>query len=133
KLAVEEEQVASQQLVLSNVDDGLIAFYINQKAVSPEVKAALQEVIKRKNAIQQVANERGRLDQQINAIGQEQERIRKNMEQLDRNSELYRRYVQKFGDQEGQVESMREQIQKLTVEENRLRVSLDEYLMNLNV
>jgi hypothetical protein len=133
KLTVEEEQVASQSLALTNVDDGLIAFYINQKIVSPEVKAALAEVVKRKHAMQQVASERGRLEKQIADISQEQERIRKNMGQLDRNSELYRRYVQKFGEQENAVETMREQIQKLTVEEARLRTSLDEYLLNLNV
>ncbi|MEX0978405.1 MAG: hypothetical protein WDZ48_06120 [Pirellulales bacterium] len=133
RLTVEEEQVASQSLALTNIDDGLIAFYINQKVVSAEVKAALAEVVKRKHAMQQVTSERGRLEKQIADISQEQDRIRKNMGQLDRNSELYRRYVQKFGEQENSVETMREQIQKLTVEEARLRTSLDEYLMNLNV
>jgi len=72
-------------------------------------------------------------DVPIADISQEQERIRKNMGELDRNSELYRRYVQKFGEQENAVETMREQIQKLTVDEARLRTSPDEILMNLNV
>ena len=41
-------------------------------------------------------------------IGQEQDRIRQNMGQLERNTDLYKRYVQKFGAQEDMVEKMRE-------------------------
>ncbi len=47
KLAVEEEQIVSQQLALSNIDDGMIVYYSNRKEVSPQVKEALQEVVKR--------------------------------------------------------------------------------------
>jgi predicted RNase H-like nuclease (RuvC/YqgF family) len=132
-LDVHEEQVVSQQLALTNVDDGAIAFYISQKAVAQEVKAALQEVVKRKQAIEQLVRERSQLEQQIGAITQEQERIRENMGRLDRNSDLYKRYVQKFGTQEDQIEKMRERIQSLTADETRLRKTLDDYLINLEV
>jgi hypothetical protein len=132
-LKIEEEQVVSQTLVLSNIDDNTIVFYLNQKDISPAAKAALQEIVKRKQALQQLAQDHQRLDQQIVAIGQEQDRIRQNMGQLDRTTELYKRYVEKFGDQETKVEKMREQIQKLTTEEAQLRRALDDYLINLNI
>lgn len=132
-LSVEEEQVVSQSLALSNLDDNTVLFYINQKEVTPAVKAALQEIVKRKQALQRVVEERQRLEQQIAAITQEQDRIRQNMGQLDRNTDLYKRYVQKFGAQEDAVEKMRDQIQKLSAEETRLRESLDQYLINLDI
>ncbi len=132
-LDVNEEQVVSQQVAISNLDDNMILFYINQKAVAPAVKAALQEVVKRKQALQQVVQERERLDQQIKAITEEQTRIRQNMGQLDRNTDLYKRYVQKFGTQEDQVEKMREQIAKLLADETKQRKALDDYLINLEV
>ena len=132
-LKVDEEQILSQSFGLANLDDNMILFYVNQQEISPAVKAALQEVVKRKTALEQLAQERGRLEQQIAAITQEQDRIRQNMGQLDRNTELYKRYVQKFGAQEDQVEKMRDQIQKLIAEEARQRKSLDEYLLGLNV
>ena len=50
-------------------------------------------------------------------IGQEQDRIRQNMAQLDRTTDLYKRYVKKFGDQEDEVERLRGEIQKLDEEE----------------
>jgi hypothetical protein len=133
KLEVEEEQVASQSLAITNVDDGTIAYYISQKQISQDVKAALQEVVQRKQAIEKLTQQRGQLEAQIGQITQEQERIRQNMSQLDRNSDLYRRYVEKFGTQEDSVEKMRTEIQKLTTEEQRLRISLDEFLINLDV
>src|SRR5262249_36536115 len=99
-LTVSEEQTISQHLALSNVDDGMIIYYSNQKEVSQAVKNALQEVVKRKQALQKVAQDRQRLEQQIAAITQEQKRIRQNMSQLDRASELYKPYADKFGTQE---------------------------------
>jgi len=132
-LNVEEEQTISQQLVLTNLDDNAIVFYLNQKTVSPAVKAALAEVVKRKQALQKVLVDRQQLEQQIAAITSEQERIRQNMGQLDRNTDLYKRYVQKFGTQEDSVEKMREQIRKLVTEENQQRQSLDDFLIKLDV
>jgi hypothetical protein len=55
------------------------------------------------------------------------------MGQLDRNSELYRRYVQKFGEQESSIEKMRGEIEKLKAEENKLRDELGQYLSNLTL
>jgi len=133
KLAVEEEMIQSQSLAITNLDDNTIAFYVNQKKISPEVKAALQEVVKRKHALLQVAAERARLEERIKVVSEEQDRIRKNMGYLDRNSDLYRRYVTKFGEQEDSVDKMHDQIMNLTNEEARLRTSLDEYLMSLDV
>jgi len=132
-LEVIEEQIAQQSLALTNVDDGTIAYFTSQKVVSPEVKAALQEVVKRKHALQQVVNQQQQLTQQISEIAQEQQRIRENMGQLDRNSDLYRRYVQKFGDQETTVEKLRGEIEKLKGQETTQRASLDEYLLNLTI
>ncbi len=132
-LNVEEEQIISQQLALSNIDDGMIVYYTNRKETSPQVKEALQEVVKRKQAIQQLVQQRSRLEQQVAAITQEQNRIRQNMGQLDRNTDLYKRYVEKFGTQEDQVEKSRKQIDELTLEENKLRKALDDYLLNLSV
>lgn len=132
-LKVEEEQIVSQSLALSNLDDNTVLFYINQKEISPAVKAALQEVVKRKQALEKIVRERTQLEQQITVIGQEQDRIRQNMGQLERNTDLYKRYVQKFGEQEDTVETMREQIVKFSEEETRLRQSLDDFLLKLDI
>lgn len=133
KLEVVEEQIVGQSLALANLDDNAIHFYLSQKEISQQVKNALQEVVKRKQALQQVAVERQSIEQQIKAIDEEQGRIRQNMGQLERNTDLYKRYVQKFNSQEDSVEKMREQILKLTADEQQKRRALDDYLINLNL
>lgn len=133
KLAVEEEQIHSQSLAITNLDSKTIGFYTRQKKVDPAVKAALEEIVERKHTLQQVSDERKRLEKRIDVVAEEQERIRKNMYNLEHDSDLYRRYVKKFGQQEDTVDELRDRIMTLTNEEARLQRSLDEYLMNLNV
>jgi hypothetical protein len=55
------------------------------------------------------------------------------MAQLDRNSDLYNRYVKKFGEQEDQVDTLRKQILGVQAEENGARKSLDQYLETLDL
>jgi hypothetical protein len=132
-LAVEEEQIVHQQFAITNLDDNTIFYYINAKAVSGDVKKALQEVIKRKQAIAQNVQQRTNREQQIQIVEQEQNRIRQNMAQLDRTSDLYNRYVKEFGTQEDQVKKLRGEIQNLKEQEQQLRQDLDKYLLSLEI
>jgi len=132
-LAVAEEQVVSQQVALTNLDDGMILFYSNAKVTSPAVKQALTDVIGRKREIERLAQERGRREQEIQAVTQEQERIRQNMAQLDRASDLYTRYVTKFAEQEDRVETLRKEIAALQDQEQQARRGLDEMLVKLEI
>ena len=133
KLHVEEERTDSQSIALTNIDDATIGIYLRAKVVSEKVKSALAEVIKRKAELNQVTQRRAQLQQKVNEISEEQNRIRQNMPQIDRTSDLYKRYVKKFSDQEDEIEKLRTQIQQAQAEENGLRKSLDGYLMGLDL
>jgi hypothetical protein len=133
ELVIDEKRTIHQEFAITNFDDSTLIFYINAPQVSEKVKAALQEVVRRKTEIQQIANNRGQLEQQIQVINQEQERIRQNMAQLGRDTDLYRRYVKKFGEQEDQVEKLRAEIAKLQADETTKRQALDQYLIGLEV
>ncbi len=69
----------------------------------------------------------------MQVIDQEQTRIRQNMAQLDRNTDLYQRYVKKFGEQEDEVDRLRVDIRRLEAEEAKARQGLDEYLVGLSL
>lgn len=132
-LKVEEERTDNQQFALSNIDDGTIVFYMNTPVVSAKVKAALAETIKRRQAIQQLAAKRQQLEQQVRDIDSEQTRIRQNMAQLDRGSDLYNRYVKKLDEQETSVDGLRKQIRGLQADETAARKDLDDYLLSLDL
>ncbi len=133
QLAVKEERVEGQQIALSNIDDNTIVLYRSAPVVSQQVKEALGEVLKRKHELQQVQVKRQQLEARIQEITADQERIRQNMAQLDRTSDVYKNYVKKFSDQETEIEQLRAQIRQLIDQEAQLRKALDEYLMGLDL
>jgi len=75
-LLVEEERTESQQIGLSNVDDGTIRIYLSSKVVSDEVKAALTKVVELKRALQEIQVNKRQLEARIKVIEREQSRIR---------------------------------------------------------
>jgi hypothetical protein len=66
-------------------------------------------------------------------VSQEQERIRQNMAQLDRGSDLYTRSVRKFAEQEDRVEALRKEIAEFQGQEENARRGLDELLAKLEI
>lgn len=132
-LEVKEEQFITQQVAVTNIDDNTIIQYINSPTPSEAVKKALSEVIKRKQTIAAVVAKRDELQRQIMVIDQEQKRIRDNMAQLPKESDLFRRYVTKFTAQEDQVEGLRTQVTSTIEEEQKLRKGLDDYLIGLEL
>ena len=133
KLMVEQERTDRQQVLMTNLDQGAIEIYLSAKVVSGKVKAALTELVRRKNELEQVVAQKQQLDQQVSQIGEDQARIRQNMAQLDRTSDLYKTYVKKLSEQETEVEKLRGQIAALTDQETRLRKSGEEFLMGLDL
>jgi hypothetical protein len=132
-LTVEEERTDSQHIAMNNLDDGSIQLYLSAKIVSDKVKDALKEIVKRKAELGQLTAKKQQLDERIREIGEDQTRIRQNMAQLDRNSDVYKNYVKKFSDQESEIEKLRAQIAVLADEETGMRKSLDEYMMGLDL
>jgi hypothetical protein len=132
-LTVEEEMTDGQHVAINNLDDGSIQFYLKAPVVSDKVKDALKEIVKRKAELGQVTAKRQQLEQRIREIGDDQARIRQNMPQLDRNSDVYKNYVKKFSNQESEIEKLRAEIAELADKESAMRKSLDEYMMGLDL
>jgi len=132
-LKIEEEQVVAQAVALTNLDESTIAVYLRSSAVSPKVKSALEEVIRRKQQLAELVAKRQQLQGRIKVIEEEQSRIRQNMAQLDRTSDIYKRYIEKFAEQEDLNDETREEIDEITEQEQKLRRELNEFLESLEV
>ncbi len=132
-LTVLEEQTVVQGLALTNLDDATIELYLKAPEVSDKVKAALAETIKRKAALAALMAKRAELERQVQVIFDEQNRIRQNMAQLPKDSDLFRRYVTKFNEQEDHVERLRGQIAAAIAEETASREGLSKFLAELEL
>jgi len=133
ELVVATTHPVTQTVALLDADADKINFYLQSTVISDEVKAALQEIVRRRVEIagvtQQIAARQARLDE----IGTEQERIRKNMRELNRNSELYSRYVDKLTAQEDEFDRVRAERDTLQERHNQLTTELNEYVRGLNL
>ncbi len=128
-----ETRTAEENYLVTNLDDNTIGFYINAKEVSQKIKDALEEIIKKKQQLGRVAGELNELNRQIQVIFAEQERVRQNMTQVPKDSELFRRYLTKFGEQESQVETLRTAVQKKIAERDDAQKKLNDFLQSLEL
>lgn len=128
-----EERTASEAVAVTNLNDSQIGIYVSSPVVSDQVKAALKEVVRRKQAIQALLRARQELERQVAVIAQEQTRIRDNMAQLPKDSDLFRRYVTKFGEQEDQIEALRDKVTASLADEAKQQKELNDYLAGLKL
>jgi hypothetical protein len=132
-LKIREEQTIRQSVAITNLDDAAMGIYLSAKEVSEPVKTALREVVRRKIELGKLQRRKQQLEQEVAVIAQEQERIRNNMRSIDRNTDLYNRYVKKFNEQEDQIERYREETRTLEEQITEMQRSLDEYLVGLDL
>ena len=132
-LQVREEQPRQQTVQLTDVGVDAIIAYLQAPQVSEAVKSALQKVVALRRQLDETSTQLQRLEQYGAAISQEQERIRQNMERLDRNTELYARYVRKLDEQESDIEALQQEIKTLRETEDRQRQALQDFLMTLEM
>ena len=132
KLVVDEERTEPQMIALTNLDENTIGSIMSAQGRSDKVKAALADVVEQKQ-LRSGRGPEGSSSSSRSQIDEEQARIRENMAQLDRTTDLYKRYVKKLCDQEDEIEKLRGQIAAMADQETRLRKANDEFLIGLDV
>ena len=133
KLTVIEELTRSEGLRLVDQAPDAIKIWLRAPQISDAIKAAVAKIIAMQAEMADVATERAEREQRITEIEQEQERIRQNMRELDRQSQLYKNYVEKFTEQEAEFEQLRDEIKELRGKEDAAKKALQDYTMGLNL
>jgi chromosome segregation ATPase len=127
------EQPRTQSFALVECDlPSLLAYAKEGKA-----SQAVVDAVKKAAAINARAQEQQRtvreIEARMNELREEQSRIRSNMNSLDRNSDLYRRYTTKLGEQESQVEAWMQQRDAAQAAQRAAEEELRAYLRDLDV
>jgi hypothetical protein len=131
-LVVQERQI-DRSVLLTNLDDDRIAYFISARSVDRRVRQALEGLAERKSALSRTTNQRQEEELKINSIHREQSRIRENMARLEKTSDLYKRYVSLLDEQEDRLEEILAKIEDLRVRERRQREELDRYMLSLDL
>ncbi|HUZ17294.1 MAG TPA: hypothetical protein VMV68_02830, partial [Spirochaetia bacterium] len=132
-LAVKEERMVSQTVALSNIDSQTILYYSNQRASGAGVKRALSTLTNLKSALADLVNQRRAFQDRVDAISKDQSRIRSNMNALQRDSDLYRRYVTILASQEDELAAAAQRIEELSGRISTAQKQIDDFLSTLTV
>ncbi len=128
-----EERDVVQQIALTNADDQTIRFFLNSTVASDKVKEALAKALELKNKWAATQRDIAELNRQYNEISQDQQRLRANLKELPTTAEAYKRYLQKFDQQETEIEKIQASLKELRAKEDRERREYEQYLFALNV
>ncbi len=132
-LKVAEERRVSQTVALTNLPDDRIVFFLQAREVEPGVKAALRRIQEMKSTLADTVRRRQEEERRIQAIHQEQARIRENMSRLERTSPLYQRYVTQLNAQEDELAALQDMVEKIRQTEAIRQGELDAYLLSLEI
>ena len=132
KQSVTEERIINSSVQLTNLDDNNIRVFINNQVTSPKVKAGLENAMKLRWALAQTQREIQELQRQLNVITQDQVRLRANLKEMPATAAAYKRYLEKFDQQETQIEKYQADIKTLQGTEHQQRKDFEDFLANFN-
>lgn len=130
---VTTERPLSETVALLDMDINALISYTKNAQASDKLKAALGQVVVLRRKVIDLQTQRSVAENELNAINQEQSRIRQNMGQLDRNSTLYQQYVKKLTDQETRVDQLQTEITRLRAAEVEAQKELRAYVDTVTV
>ncbi len=132
KQVVTEERIINSSVQLTNLDDNNIRVFINSPVTSKKVKDGLDSAMKLRWALAKTQQEIGELQRQLNVITTDQVRLRANLKEMPATAAAYKRYLEKFDEQETQIEKYQADIKKLQAVEHSQKKEFDDFLGNFS-
>lgn len=132
-LRVVQKRTVQESIALLQEDEDTIRVLAQNQQLSEPIRQALNSILNRRRAIRNLEGQIRQQEARIKSITDDQARIRENMRALDRNSDLYRQYVQKLAQQEREIEQARAEIERLQEQRARAQRELSDYIAGLNL
>jgi DNA repair exonuclease SbcCD ATPase subunit len=129
---VVEEREAENTIRLTNNADEQIAYFLNLKEAPASLKARLQEALKVKGTWDKVRQDIQAAGTRVTTISQDQKRLRDNMRELPRDSELFKRYLKTLEAQETEMDDLQAKLKALQADEATAKAAYDDFLANLS-
>lgn len=132
-ITIPQERTWTQGVDIFSYDTPTLVRWQQEGKVSAAVLEAVRKAGEKRAAIEAQNQVVQRLEGERNDIGQEQGRIRENMKSIDKASELYSRYMKKFGEQETRMEKLAEEIKAGRDKAAQLGREFADFVAGLNV
>jgi hypothetical protein len=130
--AVTEERVTGEQVALTNSNDEQIRVFLNSPVSSQKVKDGLKQALELRLALNKTQREIGEQQRQLQTITEDQVRLRANLKEMPPTAAAYKRYLEKFDQQETDVEKLQADIKKLQGAEFAQKKEFEDFLANFS-
>ena len=130
--AVTEERVIGQQVQLTNSNDDQIRFFSNSAVASPKVKEGLKQALALRDALNKTQREIAEQELQLKTITDDQTRLRANLKEMPPTAAAYKRYLDKFDQQETQIEKYQADIKKMQDTAHGQQKEFEDFLSNFS-
>ena len=128
KQTVTEERDLTSTALLTNSPDEQVRLFLQSPVVSDKVKAGLKKAQELRWEWGKTQREIAEQQRQLQAVTEDQTRLRANLREVPQSSPLHQRYLDKLNKQEDEVEKYRAEIQKLQGQEHARKKALDDFL-----
>ncbi len=127
------EMPTLQRVRIADVNDQLIAEVTQNREIDDAVKRALTELVRLRRAVAEKQSAEQQLKARSDELKADQGRIRDNIAKIDKDSALYKRYIEKLSEQETQLEGLQASAAKAAAETKAARTALEAYIAKLSV
>mgnify|MGYP000103033676 CR=1 FL=1 len=133
RFEVIEEKIIGKKVALLGTDTTEINFYLKSGEISEKVRKALERLVKLKEDLAKMEEDYRAIQDRYVSLSKDQTRIRNNMRNLDKNSNLYKRYVEILEKQEDEIEKILEEKEKLSEAISEKKKEIGEYINSLDI
>jgi hypothetical protein len=127
------ERPNEQTLRILDTDDEQLGAIAKSTAIDPAVKAALTELARLRRVVAEKQAAAARIETALTGITEDQRRIRANLESVDKESALHKRYIEKLADEETRIEALQAERGKAADETRTATDAVAAYIAKLGV
>lgn len=127
-LSVTETIVTGESMGLVNLDVDSLLVYAKTGSLAPKVRDLLTRAASLKGAVIDADRQIQASSERLEAIAQDQNRIRENMRQVNQNSQYYQRLLAKLNEQESKVEALQTATEGFRAARVQAQAALEEFL-----
>ena len=135
-MQIEEVHPEDSEYELSNLDDKQVAVVVQQKQVTPAVHEVFQRILAQKNQVSSLADQLKAWQNEVDAIGKDQARLRENMKALKGSAEekaLLQRYTKQLDSQEDRLSTLNKEIADLQQKQAQEQQKLDDMVQQITL
>ncbi len=130
-LVVEEARPIYASYQLTNINNELLALFVQQKSIDKTVEDALRRILAQKNAVAELDAQKNIRDHEMEEIFDDQQRLRENMKALKGTAEekaLTQRYTQQLNEQENRLDTLKKESAKIEAQQQDAQAALDKMI-----